>query len=134
MRRREFIAAVGGAAALPLAARAQQPGKIARIGFLGAASASGYANQVEGSRLGLRDLGYIEGTNIIIDYRWAEGRYERLPELAADLARSKVDVIVTGGGTESILAAKQATFTIPIVFSIARDPVGDGLVASLARR
>ena len=93
--RRDFITLLGSAAGWPLAARAQQPGKIARIGLLGAASASGYANQVEGSRLGLRDLGYIEGTNIIIDYRWAEGRYERLPELAADLARSKVDVIVT---------------------------------------
>ena len=85
MRRREFITLLGGAAAWPIAARAQQAGKIVRIGFLGAASASGYARQVEEFRSGLRDLGYVEGTNIIIVYRWAEGNYARLPELAAAL-------------------------------------------------
>jgi putative ABC transport system substrate-binding protein len=113
-------------------ARAQQRGKIARIGFLGAASASGYTSQVEGFRLGMRDLGYIEGTNIIIDYRWAEGRYERLPELAADLVRSKVDVIVTHGSPGS-LVAKQTTATVPIVMAIIGDAVATGVVASLAR-
>ena len=133
MRRREFIGLLGGAAAFwPLAARAQQLGKVARIGFLGAASASGYATQVEGFRLGLRDLGYIEGTNIVIDYRWAEGKYERLPELAADLIRSGVDVIVTHG-TPGSLAAKRATATVPIVMAIIGDPVVTGLVASMAR-
>jgi hypothetical protein len=95
MKRRAFITLLGGAAVWPLAARAQQPGKFARIGFLGAASASGYASQVEGFRLGLRDLGYIEGTNIVMDYRRPEGKYERLSELAADLIRANAHVIVT---------------------------------------
>src|SRR4051794_40322074 len=98
IRRREFIFTLGGAAAAwPLAARAQQLGKVPRIGFLGAASASGYARQLEGFRLGLRDLGYVEGTNIVIEYRWAQGKYEHLRELAAELIRSNVDVIVTHG-------------------------------------
>jgi putative tryptophan/tyrosine transport system substrate-binding protein len=133
MRRREFITLLGGAAAAwPLAARAQQPAKVARIGFLGSASASGYANQLAGFRAGLRDLGYVEGTNAIIEYRWAEGNYERLPGLVADLIRSNVDVIVTHG-TPGSLAAKQATATVPIVVGIIGDPVASGLVASLAR-
>src|ERR1700722_10242462 len=111
MRRRQFITLVGSAAAAwPFAARAQQPGKGARVGFLGAASASGYANQVAGFRSGLRDLGYVEGTNVIIEYRWAEGNYERLRELATQLIRSNVDVIVTHGAPAT-LAAKQATAT-----------------------
>jgi len=94
MRRRDFNGFVGGAAALlPFATRAQSA-KIARIGFLGAASASGWASKVEAFRAGLRDLGYVEGKNIVIEYRWAEGRYERLPELAAELVRQKVDVPV----------------------------------------
>jgi putative tryptophan/tyrosine transport system substrate-binding protein len=105
LRRREFITLLGGAAVSPLAARAQQIGKVSRIGFLGAASASGYALQVEGFRLGLRDLGYIEITNLTIAYRWAEGNYERLPELVAELIRSNVDVIVSHG-TPAVLAAK----------------------------
>jgi len=132
MRRREFITLVaGGLAVWPLAARAQQSGKVSRIGFLGAASASGYARQVEGFRSGLHELGYIEGINIVIAYRWAEGNYARLPELAAELIRSNVDVIVTHG-TPGTLAAKQATVTVPIVMAIIGDPVGTGIVASLA--
>ncbi len=131
--RREFITLIGGAAAAwPFGARAQQPGKVSRIGFLGSASASGYARQLEGFRSGLRDLGYIEGTNVVIAYRWAEGNYVRLPELAVELIRSNVDVIVTHG-TPGTLAAKQATVTVPIVMAIIGDPVGTGIVASLAR-
>jgi putative ABC transport system substrate-binding protein len=133
MKRRDFISLFGGAAATwPLAARAQQRGKVARVGFLGAASATAYARQVEGFRSGLRDLGYVEGTNIVIDYRWAEGKYERLPELAADLIRSGADVIVTHG-TPGSLAAKRATATVPIVMAIIGDPVAIGIVASIAR-
>jgi putative ABC transport system substrate-binding protein len=132
MRRREFIAGLGSAAAWPLAARAQQAGNVVRIGFLGAASASGYANQLAGFRQGLRDLNYVEGANIIIEYRWAEGNYARLPQLAAELVRSNVAVIVTHG-TPGSLAAKQATTTIPIVMANTGDPVAAGIVASFAR-
>jgi putative ABC transport system substrate-binding protein len=131
MKRREFITLLGGAATRPLAARAQQPGKVPRIGFLGAASASGYARQLEGFRLGLRDLGYVEGTNVVIEYRWAQGKYEHLRKLAAELIRY-VDVIVTHG-TPGSLTAKQATATIPIVLALVGDPVATGIVASLAR-
>jgi ABC-type uncharacterized transport system substrate-binding protein len=131
--RREFITLLGGAAAAwPIPARAQQSGKVAQIGFLGAASASAYARQIEGFRSGLRDLGYIEGSNIVIAYRWAEGNYERLPELAAELVRSSVDVIVTHG-TPGALAARQATTTVPIVIGSIGDPVAAGAVASVAR-
>jgi ABC-type uncharacterized transport system substrate-binding protein len=131
--RRKFLATLGGAAAAwPLSARAQQPKKVPRIGFLGAASASGYARQLEGFRLGLRDLGYVEGTNIVIEYRWAQGKYEHLRELAAELIRSNVDVIVTHG-TPGALAAKQANAAIPIVLALVGDPVAAGIVASLAR-
>jgi putative ABC transport system substrate-binding protein len=133
MRRREFITLLGGtAAAWPLAARAQQPGRVPRIGVLGAASASAFANRVAELRAGLRDLGYVEGINIIIEFRWAEGNYARLPELAAELIRSNVDVIVSHG-TPGTLAAKQATATIPIVIASIGDPVAVGLVASVAR-
>jgi putative tryptophan/tyrosine transport system substrate-binding protein len=133
LQRREFITLLGGAAAAwPLAARAQQPGKIPRIGFLGAQSADSYASQLEGFRLGLRDLGYVEGTTIVIEYRWAEGKYERLRELVAELIRSNVDVIVTHG-TPGALAAKQATTAIPIVVTLLGDPVASGIIASLAR-
>ena len=131
--RRKLIAALGLASfAAPLASFAQQPGKLRRIGFLGAISASGYASQVEGFRSGLRDFGYVEGKNLVVEYRWAEGKYERLPELVAELIRSKVEVIVTHG-TPGTRAAKQATTTIPIVMAIVADPVATGLVASFAR-
>jgi putative tryptophan/tyrosine transport system substrate-binding protein len=133
MKRREFITLLGGAAAAwPLAAGAQQPGKVPRIGILGSTSASGLATRVEGFRLGLRDLGYVEGSTVIIEYRWADDKYERLPALAADLVRSNVDVIVTQG-TPGSLAAKQATTIIPIVIANIGDAVAAGIVASLAR-
>src|SRR5713101_9495319 len=97
MRRRDFIALLGGAAAWPLAARAQQPAKIARIGFLGSTSPSAVESRLERFRTGLRDLGYVEGQNILIDFRWAEGRYARLAEFAAELIRLKVDILATYG-------------------------------------
>ncbi len=131
MRRRAFITLVGGAAAWPLVARAQRPAKSV-IGFLSMASRSTFASRIEGFRLGLRDFGYIEGTNITVEYRFAEGHYERLPELAAELVRSKVDLIVTHG-TPGSLAAKRATTTIPIVMTSIGDPVATGIVASIAR-
>ena len=132
-KRRKLIIALGASAlAAPLPSFAQQPVKIARIGFLGAASASGYTRQLDGFRLGLRDFGYMEGKNIVIEYRWAEGNYARLPELAAELVRSKVDVIVTHG-TPGTRAAKGATTTIPIVMAISGDAVATGLVVSLPR-
>jgi putative ABC transport system substrate-binding protein len=132
MRRRNFIALLGGAASWPLAARAQQPGKVPRIGFLGPASPSTFASRLEGFRQGLRDFGYIEGVTITVEYRWAEGRYERLPELAAELVRSKVDLIVTHT-TPGSLAAKRATTTIPIVIMAIGDPVAAGIVTNVAR-
>ena len=131
-RRRLVIALGAGAFAAPLASFAQEPAKIARIGFLGAGSASVTASWVEALRTGLRDLGYIEGKNIVIEYRWADGKYERLADLAGELVRLKVDVLVTHG-TSGTRAAKQATTTIPIVMAISGDAVGTGLVASLAR-
>ena len=114
------------------AAEAQQPAGIPRIGYIEAGSATGSGNPLEAFRQGLRELGYIEGQNIIIEYRWAEGRAERLPELAAQLVRLQVKVIVATG-EQVILAAKQATGTIPIVMTAVGDPVGRGFVASLAR-
>jgi ABC-type uncharacterized transport system substrate-binding protein len=132
MGRREFIKAIAGsAAAWPLAASAQQP-TMPVIGFLGALYASGFATQVEALRAGLRDLGYVEGKNIVIEFRWAEGNYDRLPTLVADLVHLKVDVIVTHG-TPGVLAAKQATTQIPIVFAVVGDAVRSGVVSSLAR-
>lgn len=131
--RRELLIALAGALAAPLAAVAQrQPAKIARIGFLGATSAAGYAAQVAGLRRGLREFGYEEARNIAIEFRWAEGRYERLPGLAAELVRAKVDVIVTHGAP-GVLAAKQATSTIPIVMGAIGDAVAVGVVPNLAR-
>jgi putative tryptophan/tyrosine transport system substrate-binding protein len=112
-------------------ARAQQPAKIPRIGFLIGSSASVYATRVEAFRRRLRELGYVEGKNLVIEYRYAEGKRERLSELAAELVGLKVDVIVTSG--PGILAAKKASPTMPIVFGSASDPVGTGLVSSLAR-
>ena len=132
-KRRKLIIALGASAlAAPLSSFAQQPVKIARIGFLGAASASGYAKQLDGFRLGLRDFGYMEGKNIVLEYRWAEGNYAQLAELAAELVHSKVDVIVTHG-TPGTRAAKGATTTIPIVMAISGDAVATGLVVSLPR-
>jgi putative ABC transport system substrate-binding protein len=130
--RRTFLAALGGAAARPIAAPAQQPAKVARIGWLGMLSTSTDAVRIEGLRQGLRDFGYVEGANITIEYRWAEGHYERLPELAAELVRSNVDVIVTHT-TPGALAAKRATTTIPIVVASVGDPVASGLIPSVAR-
>ena len=134
MNRREFMAFASGAVAWPLGARAQQAGKVHRIGYLAAGSSSDAAPFTIGSfRQGLRELGWVEGQNIVIDYRFAEGRYDRLPDLAAELVRLKVDVIVASPTTPAA-AAKNATGTIPIVMiGAGADPVGQGLVASLAR-
>ena len=118
--------------AAPLDAQAQQAGKVYRIGFLNAGVPSTATAQVEGLRRGLRDLGYVEGRNFTIDFRWGEGRNDRLAELAADLVRANVDVIVTAG-EPAIRAARQATATIPIVMGAVGDPVGAGFVESLAR-
>jgi putative ABC transport system substrate-binding protein len=133
MERRTFMAMLtGGIVVAPLAAEAQQAAKVARIGFLSLHVAPN-RHLREAFRQGLRDLGYLEGRNVVIEYRDAEGKVERLPALAAELVALKVDVIVTGGGTPTALAAKQATKSIPIVFASAPDPVTDGLVTSLAR-
>jgi len=132
VKRREFITLLGGAAvAWPLAARAQQATKVARIGFLGLAPAALYAPRVEALRTGLRDLGYVEGKNIVIEFRWAEG-VNQLPQQAAELVRLNVDVIFA---SSSILVdpARHATKTIPIVFATHADPIGTGHVASLAK-
>ncbi|MGB8894218.1 MAG: ABC transporter substrate-binding protein, partial [Pseudolabrys sp.] len=131
MKRREFITLFGGAAAWPLAARAQQPARVPTIGFLGAASPSAWSQWVAAFVQRLHDLGWIEGRNVAIEVRWAEGRSERYTEIATEFVRLKVDVIVTTGG--AVLATKQATSVIPIVFALALDPVGSGMVASLAR-
>jgi putative ABC transport system substrate-binding protein len=137
MRRREFMTLLGAAAAAPAllrprAARAQQPGKTFRIGFLGGADPIGYAAQLEALRLGLQDHGYVIGRNVEIEYRWAEGRYERLPALAAELVALKVDLIITQG-TPAAIVAKQTTSTVPIVMAIVGNPIESGIVTSLAR-
>jgi putative tryptophan/tyrosine transport system substrate-binding protein len=130
--RRELIAALGGAAAAwPLAARAQQAAKLPTIGYLGTAAASAWAPWTAAFVQRLHELGWIDRRTVAIQYRWAEGRAERSTQMAAELARLKVDVIVTGGN--AALAAKQASSVIPIVFALVDDPVGTGLVASLAR-
>jgi putative ABC transport system substrate-binding protein len=132
MRWREFIVMLGGAtAAWPLAARAQQPPKLPVIGFLGPNTASAQRQWTDAFVQRLRELGWIEGRDIVIEYRWAEGRIERFAEIATELVALKVNVIVTAGG--AVPAVKQATSVIPIVFSVANNPVGSGYVASLAR-
>src|SRR6516162_481981 len=131
MRRREFITLLGGAVAWPLAARAQQA-KLPTIGFLGPTTPSAQAQWVAAFLERLRQLGWIEGRTFAIEYRWAEGRAERFADIATEFARLKVDVIVTYGTPET-MAAKQATSIIPIVFAFTGNPVGNGLVASLAR-
>ena len=132
MRRREFMTLVGGAvAAWPLAARAQQQRKLPTIGFLGASTSSNWSHWTTAFVQRLRELGWIEGRTVAIEYRWAEGRSDRFTEIAAEFVRLKVDVILTVGSAAAV--ARQATSTIPIVFALAADPVGSGLVASLAR-
>src|SRR5262245_2534159 len=131
MRRREFIAGLGGVAAWPLVVRAQQPGKLPTIGLLSGQTRSAAGQLLAAFEHRLRELGWIEGRTVAIEVRWAEGRSERYAEIAVEFVRLKVDVIVTAG--PPVFAAKQATSAIPIVFAVANDPVGSGFVASLSR-
>ena len=131
MKRREFIAGLAGTATLPLAVHAQQPAKLRAIGFLSPNAALAQVEWTTAFMQRLRELGWIEGRTVTIEYRWAEGRAERLPDMAAELVRLKVDVIVTSGSAAA--AAKQATSIIPIVFGLVADPIGTGLIPSLSR-
>jgi len=133
VQRRDFLLAVGALLAAPLAAKAQQAAKTARIGYLSPNAAAVNPRLVEAFRQGLGDLGYVEGRNLLIEFRSAEGKSERLPALATELVALKVDVILSGGGTLAALAAQQATRTLPIVIVAVGDPVTSGLVTSLAR-
>ena len=132
MRRRTFIAGLGGAAAWPLAVRAQQPA-MPIIGLLGSAAPGPYEPNLAAIRQGLKEAGFIEGKNVAIEYRWAEGQYERLPALATELVSRQAAVIITIGGTATARAAKAATKVVPIVFAIGGDPVEDELVTTLNR-
>jgi len=131
-RKVSYLTLVALIFALWVSAAAQQPGKIPRIGFLGNSTAALEKNLVEPFRQGLRDLGYVEGKNILVEYRWAEGKYERFPTLIAELVAQKVDIIVTAG-TPASLAVKKAAPSIPLVMAAAGDPIGTGLIESLAQ-
>ena len=134
MKRREFLTLLGGGAvgAWPLGARAQQAGKLATIGYSGGGTSLTESQRAAAFVQRLRELGWFEGRNLAIEYRWAEGRFDRSPDILAEFVRLKVDVIVTHG-TPNVVAAKQATSVIPIVFAAVADPVGNNLVAGLAR-
>jgi ABC-type uncharacterized transport system substrate-binding protein len=132
MKRREFLTLLGATAAWPLSAHAQQPGRVPSIGFLGLTSAAEWARYVAAFRQGLREAGFVEGDNVTVDYRWAEGHYDRLPAMAADLVQRPVDLIVPVA-PPAARVAKAATTTIPIVFFMGSDPVQLGLIASLSR-
>jgi putative tryptophan/tyrosine transport system substrate-binding protein len=131
MRRREFIAALGSAAACPIAGSTQQAMPV--VGFVNGGSASAFADRARAFRQGLSEAGYVEGQKVMVEYHWLEGQYDDLPALIADLARRRVAVIATLGSVSAAIAAKAATATIPIVFAVANNPVDLGLAASLAR-